>query len=62
MRKGVKGKIVYLFETGRIISNEEGRYMCMDNKLYLFSEAPKHIFDLSNKVLQQTDFITPLDI
>lgn len=46
----IKGKIVYLFEVDTIIDNLDGRYITFENKLYLFSQAPQDIFEISTQV------------
>jgi len=46
----INGKIVYLFEADTIVENLDGRYFTLENELYLFSQSPKYIFEISAKL------------
>ena len=53
----IKGKLVYLFETDTVLDNIEGHYFTLKNELYLFSHAPKFIFEISSHIYDENFLI-----
>jgi hypothetical protein len=61
------GKIVYLFEADTLLENFDGRYFKYKEDLYLFSQAPTSILEISNelynnKLDDKKDFFVKKDL
>jgi len=61
----INGKIVYLFEADTILDNLDGKYFITpEDELYLFSQAPKYIFEISAQAFSTDllDFLQKNDL